>query len=173
MIQFLKNLVHVHADLLPLQYSNVCLSREWAGLYSWLDGGWGICLCMWKLVKEVALKILNNGRVYITRSVIMPFFPVDADHRVIMESQCIYTGYHSLSKPDQCLKVMLWYYFVTFHNQSLNHLKLFDLTSPSKLMTNLKTPWAAGCWGPKFTTRFWISVSPCLFKAESEGNSGK
>ena len=24
---------YLHADLLPLQYSNVCLSREWASLY--------------------------------------------------------------------------------------------------------------------------------------------
>ena len=39
--------------------------------------GGGICLRMWKPVKEVALKILNNGRVYITLSVIMRFFPVD------------------------------------------------------------------------------------------------
>ena len=31
---------------------------------------------------------LNNGRVYITRSVIMRFFPVDPDDRVIMELQC-------------------------------------------------------------------------------------
>ena len=114
----------------------------------------------------------QRSRVY-NEVRINPLFSVDPDDRVIMESQCIYTGYHSLNKPDQCLKVMLWYYFVTFHNQSFNHLKLFDLTSPSKLMTNLKTPWAAGCWGPKLTTRFWISVSPCLFKAESEGNSGK
>jgi len=34
-------------------------------------------------VKKVALKIVNNGRVYITR-----FFPMDPDDRV-MESQCI------------------------------------------------------------------------------------
>ena len=33
------------------------------------DGGRGICLRMWKPVKEVALKILKNGRVYITRSI--------------------------------------------------------------------------------------------------------
>jgi len=39
-------------------------------------------------VKEVALKILNNGHVYITRSIITRFFPVDPDNRVIMESQC-------------------------------------------------------------------------------------
>ena len=36
-----------------------------------------------KPVKEVAL---NNGLVYITRSVIMLFFPVDPDGRIIMES---------------------------------------------------------------------------------------
>ena len=52
------------------------------------DGGWGIRLRMWKPVKEVALKILNNGHVYITRSIITRFFPVDPDNRVIMESQC-------------------------------------------------------------------------------------
>ena len=52
------------------------------------DGGWGICLRMWKPVKEIALKILNNGRVYITRSIITHFFPMDPDDRVIMESQC-------------------------------------------------------------------------------------
>ena len=38
-------------------------------------------------MKEVALKILNNGRVYITRSVITRFFPVDPDDCVIMELQ--------------------------------------------------------------------------------------
>ena len=38
------------------------------------DGGWGICLRMWKPVKEVALKILNNGRMYIWRFVITQFF---------------------------------------------------------------------------------------------------
>ena len=43
------------------------------------DGGWGIRLSLWKPVKEVALKILNNGRVYITR-----FFLVDPDDRVII-----------------------------------------------------------------------------------------
>ena len=37
------------------------------------DSGWGICLRMWNL--EVALKILNNGRVYVTRSFITRFFP--------------------------------------------------------------------------------------------------
>ena len=52
------------------------------------DGGWGICLRMWKPVKEIALKILNNGRMYITRSIITRFFPMDPDDRVIMESQC-------------------------------------------------------------------------------------
>jgi len=36
-------------------------------------------------MKEVALKILN-GRVYITRSVITRFFPVDPDDRVIMDN---------------------------------------------------------------------------------------
>jgi len=30
---------------------------------------------MWKPVKEVVLKILNNGRVYIKLSVIRHFFP--------------------------------------------------------------------------------------------------
>jgi len=32
----MKNLTikKIHADLLPLQYSNVCLSRQWASLYS-------------------------------------------------------------------------------------------------------------------------------------------
>ena len=39
------------------------------------DGGWGICLRMWKPVKEVALKIWNNCHVYITWSVITWFFP--------------------------------------------------------------------------------------------------
>ena len=38
------------------------------------DGGWSICLRMLKPVKEVALKILNNGRVYITKSVIIGGF---------------------------------------------------------------------------------------------------
>ena len=28
------------------------------------DSGWGICLRMWKPVKEIALTIFNNGRVY-------------------------------------------------------------------------------------------------------------
>ena len=28
------------------------------------DGGWGICLRRCKPVKEVALKILNNGHMY-------------------------------------------------------------------------------------------------------------
>ena len=34
--KFMKNLTmkKIHADLLPLQYSNVCLSRQWASLYS-------------------------------------------------------------------------------------------------------------------------------------------
>jgi len=41
-----------------------------------------------KPVKEVALKVLNNGGVYITQSVITLFFSVDPDDRVIMESQC-------------------------------------------------------------------------------------
>jgi len=39
-------------------------------------------------VKEVALKILNNGCVYIMRSVITRFYPVNPDDRVIMESPC-------------------------------------------------------------------------------------
>jgi len=39
-------------------------------------------------VKEVELKILNNGRMYITQSVITRGFSVDPDDRVIMESQC-------------------------------------------------------------------------------------
>jgi len=30
------------------------------------DGGWGICLRMWKPVKEVVIKILKNSRVYVT-----------------------------------------------------------------------------------------------------------
>ena len=38
------------------------------------DGGWGICLRMWKPVKEVALKILNNGCMHITRFVIHMLF---------------------------------------------------------------------------------------------------
>ena len=42
-----------------------------------------------KPVKEVASKILNNGRVYITRSVITRFFPMDPDDRVIMELQSL------------------------------------------------------------------------------------
>ena len=33
--------------------------------------------------------VKDNGRVHITRSVIMLFFPVDPDGRIIMESQCI------------------------------------------------------------------------------------
>ena len=40
-------------------------------------------------MKEVALKILNNGHLYITLSVITRFFPVDPDVWVIMELQCI------------------------------------------------------------------------------------
>ena len=32
------------------------------------------CLCIWKPVKEVALQILNNGRMYITLSVVTRFF---------------------------------------------------------------------------------------------------
>jgi len=36
----------------------------------------------------VALKILNKGCVYIMRSVITRFLPMDPDDRVIMESQC-------------------------------------------------------------------------------------
>ena len=39
-------------------------------------------------MKGVALKILNNGRVYITLSVITLFFPVDPDNCVIMDSKC-------------------------------------------------------------------------------------
>jgi len=31
---------------------------------------------------------LNDGRVYITRSVLTRFFPMDPDNRVIVESQC-------------------------------------------------------------------------------------
>ena len=49
----------------------------------------GICLHMWKPVKEVSFFILNNGGMYITQSVITRFFSVDPDDRVIMESQCI------------------------------------------------------------------------------------
>jgi len=41
-------------------------------------------------VKEVALKILKNGHVYITRSVITQFLPLEPDVHVVMESQqCI------------------------------------------------------------------------------------
>ena len=43
---------------------------------------------MRKAGKEVTLRILtnlNNGCIYITRSVITQFFPVDHDDRVIME----------------------------------------------------------------------------------------
>ena len=40
-------------------------------------------------MKEVMLKILNNGHLYITLSVITRFFPVDPDVWVIMELQCI------------------------------------------------------------------------------------
>ena len=36
----------------------------------------------------MALKILNKGCVYIMRSVITRFLPMDPDDRVIMESQC-------------------------------------------------------------------------------------
>ena len=53
------------------------------------DGGWGICLRMWKPEKVVALNILNNGRVYIMQSVITLFFLHGPDDRNIMESQCI------------------------------------------------------------------------------------
>ena len=47
------------------------------------DGVWGICSRRCKPVNEVALKILNNGHVYIT---LVRYNP---DDRVIMESQCI------------------------------------------------------------------------------------
>ena len=38
-------------------------------------------------------------------------------------------------------------------------LSLSLLTSPSISMTNLSTPWAAGCWGPKFIVRL-VTVFP-------------
>ena len=46
---------------------NLCVCYNHKAKYTdWFpipnDGGLGICLCMWKHVKEVALKILNNGR---------------------------------------------------------------------------------------------------------------
>ena len=44
------------------------------------------------------LKILNKGRVYITRSV---NFHVDPDNRVIMESQCI----NSISSNSSAIKI--------------------------------------------------------------------
>ena len=65
-------------------YNHKTKHTDWCPIPN--DSGWGICLGMWKPVKEVALKILNNGQVYITRSVITRFFPKD---RVIMELQCI------------------------------------------------------------------------------------
>ena len=40
---------------------------------------------------RVALKILNNYCVYIMRSVITRFLPVDPDNRIIMELQCTYS----------------------------------------------------------------------------------
>jgi len=48
-------------------------------------------------VKEVALKILNNGRVYI-----MHFFSPGHDDRVIMESQCT-THYNE--QTNRCSRV--------------------------------------------------------------------
>ena len=62
------------------------------------DVGWGICLQMWKPVKEVVLKILNSSRVYITH-----FSPVDPDDRVIMELQCM-----SLL-PDSFVQCVVWW----------------------------------------------------------------
>jgi len=40
-------------------------------------------------VKEVALKILNQRRMYIAHSVITRFLYVDPDDHIIMELQCI------------------------------------------------------------------------------------
>src|SRR5262245_43073908 len=33
----------------------------------------------------------------------------------------------------------------------------FWITSPSISSTRRSTPWAAGCWGPKFSVKFWNS----------------
>ena len=72
--------------LIPRSLNSVCYNHktkytDWCPIPN--DGGWGIWLRLWK---EVALKILNNGHVYITRSVITRFFLVDRDGRLIMES---------------------------------------------------------------------------------------
>ena len=45
-------------------------------------------------------------------------------------------------------------FFVSQKNLPLWH----KLTSPLISMTKRSTPWAAGCWGPKFTTRLEMSL---------------
>ena len=49
----------------------------------------GAFVYVWKPLKEIPLKIFNNCRVYITRSVITRFFSWTPDDCVIMASQCI------------------------------------------------------------------------------------
>ena len=56
--------------LIPIYEKFVCYNHytkytDWCSIPN--DGGWGICLRMWKPVKEVALNILNNGRLNVDR----------------------------------------------------------------------------------------------------------
>ena len=61
-------------------YNKTTKYTDWCPIPN--DDGWGICLRIWKPEEEVALKVLNNGCVFITR-----FFPVVPNDRIIMESQ--------------------------------------------------------------------------------------
>lgn len=38
-------------------------------------------------------------------------------------------------------------------------LHYYQFTSPSKVKTRRSTPWAAGCWGPKFSVMFCTTFS--------------
>jgi len=48
--------------LIPRFMKSVCVITIQLNTH---DSGWGICLCMWKPLKEVMSTILNNGCVYI------------------------------------------------------------------------------------------------------------
>ena len=100
------------------------LSYFWAN-----DDGCGICLRMWKPVKEAALKILNSSCLYITWSVIMRFFPMDPHDCVIMESQC---GHGSSTQCCQAMQANFsWFLFLLFCFSKSNRM------TPTKLAASI------------------------------------
>ena len=94
--------------------------------------GWGICLRMWKHVKEVAITILNNGRVYKTWSA--------------MELQCTH-----FCNIFEALRMKIWcYQFLVAYDYKQNMLK------GKKACIKVK---AAAFSIPEFLTTHWLSTS--------------